>query len=99
MLSTFERHALEALRDTGYRNELPPSAVGQLLWEKSDAETRKRYPSSQGLALLASKFLRGLREAGLARQSDGWYITQAGREAIELAAAPPQPINHTGDAK
>ena len=82
MLTTFEAHALTALQGTGYRNELPPSAVGQMLWERSDPKTRKRYPSPQGLALFASKFLRGLRQAGLARQNDGWYITQEGREAL-----------------
>jgi len=82
MLTTFEAHALTALQGTGYRNEMPPSAVGQMLWERSDPETRKRRPSPQGLALFASKFLRGLKQAGLARQNDGWYITHEGREAL-----------------
>jgi len=83
-LTAFERYALEALRHTKHlHNELPPSAVGQALWEKSNPETRKARPSQQGLALLAGKFLRALSKAQLAHQRGGWYITDSGRQLLE----------------
>lgn len=85
MPTPFELHALHELRDTGYGKASRPSAIGYMLWQKSDPETRKRNPSPQGLALFGGKFLRGLVSAGLAGWHDGYYITQKGRE---LLAAP-----------
>lgn len=81
-LSPFEHHALEALAHTGRGKETRPSAVGYVLWEKSDPETRKSNPSAQGLALFGGKFLRALAKAGLAHQYHGWMITPAGRDEL-----------------
>lgn len=86
-LTTFERHALMALAETARGDGMRPSAVGHVIWEKCDPETRKRNPSPQGLALFAGKFLHRLCEAKLVTSYNGYTITAAGRAALEGGAA------------
>lgn len=81
-LTPYERKALEFLGEHQTHGKYPPSVVGYALWEQSDPETRKRNPSPQGMALFASKFLRTLREAGLASSYKGWSITRAGLDLL-----------------
>lgn len=86
-LSDFDIKALEVLAKHEAGGASYPSAVGHVLWEGCDPATRKRNPSPQGLALFASKFLRHLRQAGLASSYNGWSITTAGRELLAKRAA------------
>jgi hypothetical protein len=63
------------------------SIIGMAIWETSDPETRKRNPSPQGLALLASKPIYHLENAQLVRYHSenydrGHFITEAGRVAL-----------------
>lgn len=81
-LTPYERNALAFLGKHQAHGKYPPSVVGYALWELSDPETRKRNPSPQGMALFASKFLRTLREAGLASSYKGWSITGPGLDLL-----------------
>jgi hypothetical protein len=85
MLTAFEMHALEALRDTDYKKGSRPSAVGHVLWEKSDPETRHRHPSQQGLALFGGRFLAALCKAKLASHYHGYHITREGLAVLAEA--------------
>lgn len=84
-LTEFERKALEVLRDAGARGARA-SAVGFVLWEKCDPETRKKNPSPQGMALFAGRFLGELSQRNLIYPgNEGWAINAAGRAALEAA--------------
>ena len=86
VLTPYELKALEFLGEHQASGKYPPSIIGFALWKDSDPATRKRNPSPQGMALFASKFLRTLREAGLASAYKGWSITRSGLDFLATPA-------------
>lgn len=90
-LTTFELHALEVLGQLEMGQTTYPSAVGFELQTHCDPAMRKQNPSLQGMALFAGKYLRVLREHGLASQYKGWSATCTGRKLLAS-------YGHTGSA-
>ena len=82
-LTKTERLVLEHLKSLGPTATTYPAALGHVIWEAADPNTRKRNPSPQGLALLAGRYTSRLEKKKWVSLYKGIKITASGRRILE----------------